>query len=658
MPRKTAGSARIDVVMTKLPTGAREHGAFLALAVALVAAVGCGVTRSPDSPGVVRGAAATVDGVASNITRADYAGSKACEGCHADVARTWAASPMHRMTRVPEEADVHAPFDGTVFRFKGDSAELFTRGTTRFMRIVAAATTAKGPASTHLYRVTRIIGGRVREDFAGVEVASDAVTSAARGGGDELVLPVSYLVASGTFRVKGYSVMVDARPGLRAGGVWNQTCILCHNTNPYFSSLYGELLGPGAPTYQGEVVDRLLPPSRRASFVVTDPAGLKTAAIVEARHMGVGARDRPASDAPRDALDLALRTTRSRLTASHLVEVGIGCESCHGGSLAHVENPTVRPSYEPRAPFLASVLPPRSRGASARVKVAPLVPQGADPQRAERVNRVCARCHQVLFSRYPYTWEGGRRDAMGGGSHITSGEGRDYLLGGCASAMTCTTCHDPHGNDAAAKLDALATPAGNRTCTTCHATLASDDALRAHAHHNPEGNGGACVACHMPKKNMGLGYALTRYHRIGSPNDKARVEKDRPLECALCHADKSVASLVGTMESWWGTRYDRTALRGLYDDLDADALAATLDHGKPHEIVTAMMALAENGRAVAAPKLLPSLNHRYPLVRYFAREALQKLTGAPFPRGIDLDADDEQAVLRAAAAYVAQSARK
>ena len=66
----------------------------------------------------------------------------------------------------------------------------------------------------------------------------------------------------------------------------------------------------------------------------------------------------------------------------------------------------------------------------------------------------------------------------------------------------------------------------------------------------------------MPKKNMGLDYALTRYHRIGSPTDPARVERDRPLECALCHADKSVDALVGTMEPWWGKRYDREALAG------------------------------------------------------------------------------------------------
>ena len=77
------------------------------------------------------------------------------------------------------------------------------------------------------------------------------------------MLPVSYVFETRSFRLKGYSVMVGERPGLRAGGVWNETCIFCHNTVPYFDALWGELPGPGAPTYQGEVVDRLLPRERR-----------------------------------------------------------------------------------------------------------------------------------------------------------------------------------------------------------------------------------------------------------------------------------------------------------------------------------------------------------------------------------------------------------
>ena len=46
-------------------------------------------------------------------------------------------------------------------------------------------------------------------------------------------------------------------------------------------------------------------------------------------------------------------------------------------------------------------------------------PKGWGPVgRAEWINRTCARCHQVLFSRYPFTWEGGERRA---GAHLAGG---------------------------------------------------------------------------------------------------------------------------------------------------------------------------------------------------------------------------------------------
>ena len=138
---------------------------------------------------------------------------------------------MHRMTRLPEKTDVRAPFDGRAFHFKDDVARFTQAGEARFVTVRSAL----GPASgaEHVYRVTKVIGGRYREDFAGVEVA--AATPGAPFIGDpraELLLPASYVFETGTFRLKGYSVMVGERPGLRAGGVWNQTCIFCHNTIP------------------------------------------------------------------------------------------------------------------------------------------------------------------------------------------------------------------------------------------------------------------------------------------------------------------------------------------------------------------------------------------------------------------------------------------
>jgi predicted CXXCH cytochrome family protein len=545
--------------------------------------------------------------VQSNVARADYAGSSACVPCHADVSAAWESSPMHRMTRDVVGAEVHAPFDGATFRFKDDAVVLEKRGGDRLV------TVAPDGGRARTYRVTRVIGGRTREDFAGVEVG---------GHGEEMVLPVSYLIASGTFRYKGYSVMVHERATVRAGPIWSRTCIFCHNTAPEVDRMLGAIAGPGAPGYQGEQVDRWLPLARRAPVRVSDTGGFEVVAGAEvARLGGTPSSGGDASAIARHAIDVV----RAGFDGDALLEVGIGCEACHGGALEHTKDPRVHPSFAPVAPWLAPGLAPA--GASA-------------------INRVCARCHQVLFSRYPFTWEGGRRDMMPGGSHINSGEGRDFLLGGCSGEMACTTCHDPHGGADDAKLLALATPAGNATCTGCHADLAGRERLQAHAHHDPSGAGGSCIACHMPRKNMGLTGTLTRYHRIGSPTDAARVLGDRPLECALCHADKSVGALADTMEKWWAVRYPRQRLQELYGSLDANVMRATLERGKPHERAVAIAVLGEARDRSAAPLIARELVGEYPLVREWAKRALTSIHGTC---DVDLAADDA-AIAKGAAA--------
>src|SRR5262249_45376714 len=158
-----------------------------------------------------------------------------------------------------------------------------------------------------------------------------------------------------------------------------------------------------------------------------------------------------------------------------------------------------------------------------------------------------------------------------------------------------------------------------------------------HAHHRTDGAGAACIACHMPRKNMGLGYTLTRYHRIGSPTERVRVEHDRPLECALCHADQSASWILAAMERMWGQRYDRAALAQLYGARDARVLAATLARGKPHEQAVAVALLGERPAGWFAPAIASQLTHPYPLVRYFARQALARQAGRPCP--IDVDGD-------------------
>ena len=236
-------------------------------------------------------------------------------------------------------------------------------------------------------------------------------------------------------RVTGAETPVDAR---RVGlAIANSP--LVKTAIAGFDALWGELAGPGAPSYQGTVVDRLLPRERRWRLDV-DPGGGGERALrdaVAAEVIAVGGTPPRAGDDRRAALGHGIRELRSRFGARNFVEIGIGCEACHGGSREHVADPHVHPDFAPRSPFL-----------QARPEA------GGEMTRAEQVNRVCARCHQVLFSRYPFTWEGEtRRGGKPGGSSITSGEARDFLLGGCARQMSCATCHDPHAEDRRADLD-------------------------------------------------------------------------------------------------------------------------------------------------------------------------------------------------------------
>jgi predicted CXXCH cytochrome family protein len=482
------------------------------------------------------------------------------------------------------------------------------------------------------FRVTKVIGGRYREDFIAEPIALDDPHGSALG--QQRIMPVSFLRFDGTLRYKGYSVMVPERPGLEAGLVWQKACILCHNTAPQFVALYDELYGERAPGYQGSASNEL-PQDLAFRYVIDDADGLRDE--LENELHSLGARGGlPAN--PKHGLEIAISNTRERFGEQQLVELGVGCESCHGGARAHAQAPAhVKTSFGVRSELM-------------HVETA----AGRTLTPAQELNRGCAKCHTVLFSQYPFTWEGGERRHQPGGSTTNSGEARDFLLGGCSSAMTCATCHDPHGEDSRAHLDELMTVRGNRVCTTCHQALVEPAKLRAHSHHSPDGAAGACLSCHMPKKNMGLAYEFTAYHRIGSPTDPERVEGDRPLECALCHADRSVDQMVSTMEKWWGKRYDRARLSRLYGrDLRQNAVRITLVGGKPHEQALAADIAVRQNLPGTTDSIVSLLGNHYPLVRYFAKHSLELRFGRPLPLDMSLPGP---ALTQSARSHLSQTA--
>ena len=172
--------------------------------------------------------------IASNILRGDYAGSRACADCHGAIYSSWEASAMRGMTRDANTAVIRAPFDGASLRVGSDTVTMAMRGGERTMRVVA-----QGGAET--FRITKVVGGRYREDFVGLDEH-----------GEEHVLPATYVFATRSWRYKGYSVMVKERPIMATKGRWSRECLPCHNTLPLATMLYDDL-DPKVPAYQGKL---------------------------------------------------------------------------------------------------------------------------------------------------------------------------------------------------------------------------------------------------------------------------------------------------------------------------------------------------------------------------------------------------------------------
>ncbi len=529
-----------------------------------MSAGGCGASRPAGRAG--RAGAPTVAvpaRVRSNILRADYAGSARCASCHAEITAAWRASPMHLMTRLPEGARIRAPFDGATFRFKDDSARL-TEKDGDAVRRADVGERRPSPLPRHpRHRRSLPRGLRRASRSARAPPTSER----------ELILPISYVFETKSFRLKGYSVMVTERPGLHAGGVWNQTCVFCHNTVPYFDDVWGALLWPrgaGLPGRGGRPAAAARPPVCGSRWRDGGGAGRR------GRRRG----DAPSAGAPplperrrAEALKRGIRELRARFGGAPLRR---GRHRLRG-----------LPRRQPRARRRSARAPATSRRAARSWTARPEVARtDGEVTRAEWINRACARCHQVLFSRYPFTWEGGqRRGDDPGGSSINSGEGRDFLLGGCARQMACVDLPRSARRGSARRARAAGhAGAATRVCIRCHAQYAAPAALAAHAHHDPDGAGGSLRRLPHAAQEHG---ARLRAHPLppDRPPRRSGARRARP--------PARVRALPRRQDGRRSGRHDgalvgpalrsRRAAAALRRARRPRRSAATLARGKPHE---------------------------------------------------------------------------
>jgi hypothetical protein len=353
---------------------------------------------------------------------------------------------------------------------------------------------------------------------------------------------------------------------------------------------------------------------------------------------------------------------------THVGELGIACEACHGPGAAHV----------------AANRDPLRRWSLRRASAAG---EGSDDTIVEpsqlppaRSAEVCGHCHSVSILRAAHfdSWreEGSpyrpgdnlqathrvigpsdrdapelRREVQREPRWFTNRfwpdgqvrlSGREFnglvrspcaTHGDAARQLDCTSCHAMHTEDGevdgawrAGQMDPA--KAGNAGCTQCHAAFAEPSALVRHTRHAPESGGSNCYNCHMSHTSVGLMKA-SRSHEITSPDVNVELATGRPNACSQCHLDRPLSWVAERLQADWGVAApalddeQRTVAAGVRWLLTGDAglrLLAAWSFGWPE-------AQRASGTDWMAPYLARLLDDPYHVVRFRAARSLGSIAG-------------------------------
>lgn len=325
---------------------------------------------------------------------------------------------------------------------------------------------------------------------------------------------------------------------------------------------------------------------------------------------------------------------------TEVAELGIACGSCHG----------------PAGPHAQKALDPLTRyrwhlGKPDAADLAVVHPGKLD---SDRSMQICAHCHgqripepqerirDIMSKGDPYDAGENLRDFYkpvqaglkigpvdfssrfwGDGSpRLTAYEYQALVRSKCFTAgppgnrITCTSCHSMHGGDPRGQLtESMKT---NAACTQCHTALVAPAKLAEHTRHSAGSAGSQCVECHMPKIVYGV-MAAHRTHDISNPQPAETVQFGKPNACNQCHTDWSVNRAIAETRRLWPEKYTATQAGGAAFDEPEGARALFAGDAVLRALTAS--ALAPQART-QAPLLLEALEDKYPIVRYFAANAL------------------------------------
>ncbi len=339
---------------------------------------------------------------------------------------------------------------------------------------------------------------------------------------------------------------------------------------------------------------------------------------------------------------------------------GVDCDACHGAGQDHVDLWT----KPPRDAFTEPLAPLASLDRDASVSLClwcHMESEVVDP--AFRIGAdVLDHLDPTLLD------QPDRVDATGRPVELVY-EGVSFLASECATrgALTCLTCHDPHGSEHTALL--RVPPARtDELCASCHPELVAKP--EDHGHHSVAESGGRCIACHMTPLTIERGHGTVHDHTIGVPRPFPNPGESARDACTWCHQSGRGAPgdapaltterLQTSFRGWWpeatGPRdWEGAIAEGrARDPTGVAALREVIASPATPRVVRASAVRLLGGYAgEAAADLLALARHDDPVIRRAAVGALAQVTGPEANRALLAALSDRSPGVRGAAARAA-----
>lgn len=245
------------------------------------------------------------------------------------------------------------------------------------------------------------------------------------------------------------------------------------------------------------------------------------------------------------------------------LELGIGCEGCHGPYKSHVTEMVAQGKTGAAASSSVTVSWPPKSFLEKRPEGQPAI-SGAERNRLDVIIDTCGSCHARRVDLTGRFRPGERfldhyRPVIPDESEIYYEDGQvheeDYEFTSFLSSrmhamgVRCIHCHDPHTSKLRAEENDL--------CLGCH--QGKIDPV-AHSHHDINQPGGKCANCHMPLTTYMQRHAR-RDHGFTIPDPTLTRDYEIPNACNRCHEDKTVKWAIGHTARWYGKRMDRHTQR-------------------------------------------------------------------------------------------------